>query len=144
MGHLVGGLRWATGLISGNAGPLPVAPKSIEGEEPVTAWKSARHQLEAACTADVLERRVQWPFGEQTVDRGLGLFSLEVAIHTWDIARATGLDVTLDPELVHFHLTRLRPVGDYLRGPGMYGPELVAPPDASEQDQLLAFLGREV
>jgi uncharacterized protein (TIGR03086 family) len=143
MGHLVGGLRWATGLVDGSAGPLPVSPTAIEGEDPVTAWKSARQQLVTACTAEVLERRVPWPFGEQTVDRGLGLFSLEVAIHTWDIARASGLDVTLDPELVHFHLTRLRPVGDYLRGPGMYGPELVAPPEASEQDQLLAFLGRE-
>jgi uncharacterized protein (TIGR03086 family) len=144
MGHVVGGLRWAAALIRSEPGPLPALPGSIEGEDPVAAWESARRNLERACTPSALARRVQWPFGEQTVNVGLGIFSLEILIHTWDIARAAGLAVSLDPELVHEHLNRVRPRGDRLRGPGMYGPEQPAPAGAGEQDQLLAFLGRRV
>jgi hypothetical protein len=33
-------------------------------------------------------------------------------------------------------------MGDAMRGPGAFGPELEAPEDADEQTRLLAFLGR--
>ena len=95
-GHLIGAIRWGTGLIAGEIGPPPDTPVRISGDV-FTSWRSARRGLEAVITPETLERRVRWPFGEQTVDRGLGLFSLEVVIHTWDIARAAELDVVLDP-----------------------------------------------
>jgi uncharacterized protein (TIGR03086 family) len=113
-------------------------------EQPIAAWDSARLEIEEACTPEVLERRVRWPFGEYTVERGFGLFSLEVLIHTWDIAQAGAIDVTLDTNLVHDHFARLQRVGHMLRGPGMYGPEIAPPLNAAEQERLLAFLGRQV
>jgi uncharacterized protein (TIGR03086 family) len=143
--HLIAEIRWGADLVVGNEGSVPSAPvESNDGEAPVVAWEMARRRLEEVCTPQALDRQVRWPFGEQSVERGLGLFSLEILIHTWDIARAAGLDVTLDPDLVHVHLLRLQRVGHLLRGPGMYGPELPAPPDADEQQRLLSFLGRKV
>ena len=141
--HLIGAIRWGTGLIAGETGPPPASPQPITGDV-FTSWQSARRGLETTITPEALERRVRWPFGEQTIDRGLGLFSLEVLVHTWDIARAAELDVALDPVLVHDHFARVQRVGHLLRGPGMYGQELPAAPEADEQDRLLAFLGRPV
>ena len=144
LGHLIGGIRWGAELVAGEDRPSPVSPPATGMEQPIAAWDSARLGLEDACTLEVLERRVRWPFGEHTVERGLGLFSLEVLIHTWDIASATGIDVTLDPDLIHDHFKRLERIGHMLRGPGMYGPEVLPPPNAAEQERLLAFLGRQV
>lgn len=77
-------------------------------------------------------------------DRGLFIFSVEVLVHIWDLAQAAGVGVEVDPELDHRHLERLRRPGDSIRGPGMYGPAKEAPPEAGEQDQLMAFPGRRV
>jgi uncharacterized protein (TIGR03086 family) len=141
-GHVISEIHWAAALIAGT--DASASAESDNYEPPVAAWESARRRLEAVCTPESLERRVPWPFGEQSVDRGLGLFSLEILVHTWDIARSAALDVRLDPGLVHDHFVRLQRVGHLLRGPGMYGPAVAAPPDSDEQDRLLAFLGRQV
>ena len=147
-GHVIGGVRWAAALIAGSDTLDTIReegfsnPGSLAGPDPVAAWVAARSQLRDAIETAGPEKVLSWPFGEQTVDTGLGWFSLEVLVHSWDLARAKGIDFRLDPELVHEHLVRLRPIGRYLRGPGGYGPELDAAAGADEQDQLLAFLGR--
>jgi uncharacterized protein (TIGR03086 family) len=144
-GHLIVELHWAADLIGGNEDLVPASLASELGnnESPVRVWQSARNRLEKGCTPEALHRIVHWPFGDKSVDSGLGLFSLEVLVHTWDIARAAGLDVILDPDLVRDHFARLERIGHLLRGPGMYGPERSAHPEADEQNRLMAFLGRD-
>jgi len=149
-GHMIGGLGWARAIVS-EASEIPspddasgAGPASLAGADPLGSWRSARRSLMETCAPDTLERRVRWPFGEQTVDTGLEWFSLEVLVHTWDLETSAGLEVRLDPQLVHEQLIRLRPLSRHLRGPGMYGPELAPEPGADEQAQLLAFLGRQV
>ena len=147
-GHVIGGVRWAAALIEGSDTIDAIRdegfshPGSLAGPAPVAAWIAGRSELREALERAGTEKVLSWPFGEQTVDTGLEWFSLEVLVHTWDLARAKGSDVRLDPTLVHEHLVRLEPLGRYLRGPGIYGPELDVPAGADEQDQLLAFLGR--
>ncbi len=147
-GHVIGGVGWAAALITGSDIVDTLKdegfsnPGSLADADPLAAWLSARSQLTEAVETVDRDEVLSWPFGEQTVDTGLGWFSLEVLVHTWDLASANASEVRLDPELVHEHLVRLRPISRYLRGPGAYGPELEAPAGADEQDQLLAFLGR--
>lgn len=38
--------------------------------------------------------------------------------------------------------SRLRGLGDAIRGPGVFGPEVPVPDDASAQDRFLGFIGR--
>jgi uncharacterized protein (TIGR03086 family) len=148
-GHVIGGVRWAAGLVAGSGSVDALRgegfsnPGSLAGADPLAAWLSARSQVRAAVESAGPDEVLVWPFGEQSVDTGLGWFSLEVLVHTWDVASAAGTQVRLDPGLVHDHLARLRPVGRFLRGPGAYGPELEARAGAGEQEQLLAFLGRQ-
>ena len=66
----------------------------------------------------------------------------DIFLHTWDLARAAGLDETLDPDEVHTLLVGMEPYDEVLRQSGHYGPRVAVPDDASEQDRLIAFIGR--
>jgi uncharacterized protein (TIGR03086 family) len=66
----------------------------------------------------------------------------DVFLHTWDLARATGLDETLDPDEVHMMLEGMEPMDELLRTSGHYGPRVEVPADADEQTRLIAFIGR--
>jgi len=66
----------------------------------------------------------------------------ELLIHGWDLAKATGQDTALDPELVDACWTVLNPQIELLRGSGMFGNQLDVPDDADSQTKLLATLGR--
>ena len=69
----------------------------------------------------------------------------EVMLHTWDLARAAGVDVELDPVMAEEMLTRWEPMdGPELRNPHVFGPRVTASEGASSADQLLAFSGRQV
>jgi uncharacterized protein (TIGR03086 family) len=66
----------------------------------------------------------------------------DVVVHTWDLARATGLDETLDADVVHDMLVGMEPLDDMLRASGQYGPKVEVGADSDEQTRLIAFTGR--
>jgi len=66
----------------------------------------------------------------------------DIVIHTWDLARATGLDETMDPDLVPQMLAGMEPMDEMLRQSGHYGPRVEVPADADVATRLLAFTGR--
>jgi uncharacterized protein (TIGR03086 family) len=83
------------------------------------------------------------PVGRHRVDDAIDMFMLgDIVVHTWDLARATGLDETLDPERVHEMLVGMEPIDEMLRGSGHYGPKVAVADDADEQTRLIAFTGR--
>ena len=57
----------------------------------------------------------------------------DVVVHTWDLARATGLDETLDADIVHDMLVGMEPLDEMLRTSGHYGPKVAVGADADEQ-----------
>src|ERR671916_324336 len=67
----------------------------------------------------------------------------DLLVHRWDLARAAGLDVTLPADEVARAREAALAMGDAVRGPGGFGPEVPAPEDADDQTRLLAFLGRK-
>lgn len=66
----------------------------------------------------------------------------DVLVHTWDLARATGGDERLDPEVVRHVHQHLEPLDAALRQPWAFGPKVTPPPNADEQTAFLCFLGR--
>jgi uncharacterized protein (TIGR03086 family) len=81
--------------------------------------------------------------GTHPLDAAIGMFVLgDVLIHTWDLARATGLDEALDPDEVHRALEGMEPLADVLAASGHYAPRVAVPDDADEQTRLLALTGR--
>jgi uncharacterized protein (TIGR03086 family) len=104
----------------------------------VTAWREP----------GALERTLSLPMGEVPATFRLRQQVTEFTLHGWDLARATGQESTLDPELVEvaigFGQENLKP---HFRGSetdGMaFGPEVAAPSDASAYERLAAFFGRD-
>ena len=140
--HLV---EWVPGFFQNLAGldlDLDDAP-SVD-DDPVAAWTALDGALRAALDDPaVAGRTFEMQGDEQTVESAIGSFVLgDVVIHTWDLARATGLDETLDPDEVHAMLEGMLPMDEALRRSGHYGPKVEVPADADEQTRLLAFTGR--
>jgi uncharacterized protein (TIGR03086 family) len=143
-GHVIGVQQYVTSGITGEAPPGGRGtPRDAAGADPVASWTEARASLEAAAAAPgALDTVIKTPFGEMPVDTFLGIIVLDALTHSWDLARATGLDDTLDPELVSIAFERIRPLDAAIRGAN-FGPKLEAPEGSDEQTQLMAFLGRQ-
>ena len=70
------------------------------------------------------------------------LLCADTLIHTWDLARTTGLDESLDPEAIAKASEFLTPIDDAIRRPGGFEPKIDPSPDADAQTKLLNFAGR--
>ncbi len=67
----------------------------------------------------------------------------DVFTHTWDLARATGQDETLDGDQLTRMLAAMGAMPEeMLRADGMFGPRLEVADDADDQTRFLAFVGR--
>ena len=139
--HLV---EWIPAFLSAAGGPsLPPGP-SVD-DDPAGAWSALDSGIQSllddpvASAAEITHPRA----GTHRLDDAIGMFFLgDVLVHTWDLARACGLDETLDPDLVHDMLVGLEPLDGMLRASGQYGPRVEAAPGADEQTRLIAFTGR--
>jgi uncharacterized protein (TIGR03086 family) len=138
--HLV---TWLPGLLGSHGVDLAGVP--ADGGT-VKRWE--RHAAAVQAVLDdpaSRERVVQDPhFPEmsltQMVDR---LYTTDVFMHTWDLGRATGQDATLDAEHCAELLVAMEPLDGMLRDSGQYGPRVPVADDASAQDRLMAFIGRD-
>ena len=115
-------------------------------DDPLGAWGAARDAVQAALDdPEVASLAYDGRFGRTTLEEGVGRFvCADLVVHTWDLARATGLDERLDPEAVHELARQMEPMDEILRESGAFGPKLDPPEGADEQTLLLAFLGRAV
>lgn len=139
--HMVGNAGFLLGLI---AVEPPAGPSA--DEDPVAAWAAARDALQRALDDPQVagrEYHSQAMGGRGTFEQAVDRFgNLDALVHTWDLARAAGLDERLDPDEVHRAFEAAQPMDAMLRSPGACGPKLEAPPGADEQTRFLAFLGR--
>ncbi|MEY2449769.1 MAG: hypothetical protein QOH79_3245 [Acidimicrobiaceae bacterium] len=140
--HLV---DWVPAFLATAGGPsLPVGP-SVD-EDPAGAWAALDAGIQSLLDDPVASAtEISHPLaGTHRLDDAIGMFFLgDVVVHTWDIARAAGLDETLDADVVHDMLVGMEPMDEVLRGSGQYGPKVDVPADADEQTKLIAFTGRQ-
>jgi uncharacterized protein (TIGR03086 family) len=139
VGHVVQTQGMFLGFVGRDLGDLP----SVD-DDPAGAWSAASSTVLAALDdPEVAGQTFEGYFGESTLEAAVDRFlSADLIVHGWDLARATGQDETIEPGDIDDMFALARGFGDALRSPGAFGPEVEAPPGASEQDKLLAFLGR--
>jgi uncharacterized protein (TIGR03086 family) len=139
--HMV---EWMPAFLESGAGvALPAGPPV--DDDPVGAWLTVSDGIQALLDDPDTPSRdfVNEHTGRHPLDEAISMFILgDVLVHTWDLARATGLDETLDTAEVHAMLVGIEPMGDALSQSGQYGRPVMVPDDASEQTRLLAFTGR--
>jgi uncharacterized protein (TIGR03086 family) len=119
----------------------PVPPAD---QDPVGAWRVVDGVIQSALDdPEVAGRERDTPMGHSTFEQTIDTICTgDVLIHTWDLARATGLDESLDPDEVHRYLEGVVGIDELLRQSGHYGPRVAVPDDADEQTRLIGFLGR--
>ena len=132
--------EWLPGFYAGWGVGFPEATG-----DPVADWLTVDATIRAALAdPDVAGRVHDTPMGPKTFAEGVEIFSLgDVLVHTWDLARATGQDETLDADEVHRIHVAMQPADELIRGEH-FGPKVPVPDDADEQTKLLAFVGRHV
>ncbi|HEU5157067.1 MAG TPA: TIGR03086 family metal-binding protein [Streptosporangiaceae bacterium] len=144
-GHLVGGQHMIRDLAAagGPSEDVNTAPGRFAGADPVESWRAARKECAAALTPVALRRQIPFgELGEVPLRDFLDGYILELLVHTWDIAQATGRPARLDADLVHHAFATARVIARPLRQAGLLGPERPAPRRADELTRLLAFMGR--
>ncbi len=139
--HLV---EWFPGFLHGAAGiTLPAGP-SVD-DDPAGAWRTQTAAVQALLDDPATAERVHdLPhIGTMPLGQAIAMiYTGDVFLHRWDLARATGQDETLDPARCAAMLEGMLPMDDVLRQSGQYGPRVHVADDADVQTKLLAFIGR--
>jgi uncharacterized protein (TIGR03086 family) len=137
-------LEWFPAFLSGTTGlTLPVGP-SVD-VDPVGAWHTHCDAVQALLDDPATgSRTYDFPhIGTMTLADAVSMiYTADVFLHRWDLARATGQDETLDPVRCAVMYEGMLPMDEVLRGSGHYGPRVQVPEDADVQTKLLAFTGR--
>jgi uncharacterized protein (TIGR03086 family) len=123
---------------------LPAGPSAEE--DPVGAWEhhaaAVQALLEDPSSAEVVVSNPH--LGDRpllaTIDM---IYTGDVFLHTWDLAKATGQPVALDPDRCAAMLAGMEPMDEVLRSSGQYGPKVEVPADADAQTRLMGFIGRD-
>ena len=138
--HMV---EWMPSLLDPAGVAMPPGPSAAD--DPAGAWHHLADWLQSLLDDPEVAGTSfdRPPLGEMTVAQAIDTVMLgDVVVHTWDIARASGLDETLDPDLVHEMYVGMLPMDEMLRTSGHYGPKVDVPDDADEQTKLIAFTDR--
>lgn len=137
--HIVAGHRGVIAAVRGGQ-PAPVGA----GEDPGQAWAQARRAIdEITGEPQALAAEIDGPVGKMAAGQIISQFvSMDLLVHTWDLARAVGADDRLDEDCVRRAYETLKPMDAAIRQPGIFGPRLQPPPDADLQTEFLCFVGR--
>jgi uncharacterized protein (TIGR03086 family) len=120
----------------------------VTREDRPAAFAAGAEQVLAAWRAADLSATLKLPMGEVPASFVVNQQISEMAVHGWDLAQASGQPVAWDEEVAETALSwaqaTLKPEFRGAEGSGKsFGPEVPARPDASAQDRLAAWFGRD-
>ena len=143
VGHVMGGMEMVSTVKTGQA-PDFSDPDAKAGEDPPASYAAARDLALSTLTDEHLATVIPSPFGEMPLDQMIGMIlTNDVLIHTWDLAKAAGLSIKLDEELVEAAYLGLQPLDAMVRSESVFGPKVDVPDHADLQSKLIAFTGRQ-
>ena len=143
--HIIGENLWAAELFRGKT--IEQVGNTLDGDltgnDPATAYRRSVHVAKEAVDAPgAMQSICHLSFGDYSgADYAAQLF-MDTFIHGWDIARGTGGDTRLDPELVAACEPIAQELTRQFRQAGVFGEDLQVDADADPQTRLLALLGR--
>lgn len=135
-----------TMTLGASASAVSGAPSTAAADDVKVANREAAQAAAAAMRQPgALEKTYRMPWGETPGQILASLLFMETMIHTWDLAKATGQDTNLDPELCAAALAMGREMlTAALRNPEQgFGPEVTVAADAPVCDRFAAFFGRQ-
>jgi uncharacterized protein (TIGR03086 family) len=145
LNHVVAGNWWAAELASGKT--IEEVGNRLDGDvigaDPLAAWDASAQAAASAFEAPgALAAPCAVSYGPVPGEVYAGHRFVDVLVHGWDLARATGQDERLDPTLVAAAHEVLAPQLADLQASGAFGTPVDVPADADPQTRLLGLLGR--
>lgn len=142
LNHMVGGVHmFAMGAL-GEAPDLEAVSGDLLGDDPSAAFsEAARIAYQAWHSEGALEREVTIPVGAFPGFVTANICLFEAAVHTWDLAVATGQPFEIDPEVASTCIEFTSGFGEQQRQ-GPFGPAVAPAEDATDTERLVAWLGR--
>jgi len=148
--HVIGTLWLSEALLADSAPRYPMAPgglpaEDLVGSDPAAAYaEGSAAALAAAGAGDSLSRIHVTPLGNMPGPVLAGFTTLDILVHGWDLAKATGQLTTLDQALAGHVLDFAHQslATDESRA-GRIGPAVPVSADAPVTDRLVGFLGRQ-
>jgi uncharacterized protein (TIGR03086 family) len=135
MNHMLETQRYFVGAAQGkDVSPPAQAPPELLGDDPVADFSRAR--------SEVIET-FQGPGIIEKTGPSLGIAFADQLLHGWDLAKATGQDTTMPPGLPQAAYATIHGQFTEEQRKGVFKPELDIGSDASAQDRLLAYTGRD-
>ena len=143
--HLVSGNLWAAELAAGGTieGVGSRLDGNLVGEDPAAAYEQSAGAAAAVFRRPgALDAPCAVSYGPVPGSVYAGHRFLDVLVHGWDLAMASGQHYALDPQLMQACQQIIEPQLEAFRSAGALGPEVTVPADASPQTRFLALLGR--
>ncbi|GLW94120.1 TIGR03086 family metal-binding protein [Actinokineospora globicatena] len=143
--HLVSEQLWVPHLVAGET-IEQVGDRydgDLVGDDPLAAWTSASEVSRRAWDGVPDDREVHLSSGTSPAVDYRRQMVLDLAVHGWDLATATGHDAVIDDDLARALLAEFTDQVDQWRDAGIFGPPVPVPADADPPTRLVALLGRD-
>lgn len=135
MNHMLETQRYFIGAAqSKDVSPPAPTPPDLLGDDPAHDFTQARSELiETFRRPGVMEK----------AGPTLGIAFADQLLHGWDLAKASGQDATMPAGLPEAAYATIHGRFTEEQRKGVFKPEIAVGPDASAQDRLLAYTGRD-
>ena len=141
LGHTIGVIDNIGGSVRGEALRDPAA---FVVTDAAAQFQAAADATLAAWTASGLDGETNIGAGPMPKQAAISINLLDTAMHSWDIAKATGQPAALPADLAAMVLGICRGfITDEVRGFAGFAPAVNVADDADPTTQLAAFLGRQ-
>ncbi len=141
VGHLV---TWLPDFLEGGSS-VRLEPVPSADDDPAAAWVAHVERVQGLLDDPSTDNEIYRSdvMGEMPLAQAIDQFyTADVFMHTWDLARATGQDDSLDEQRCKEMYEGMLPMDELLRSSGQFGSRIDVPEDASYQDKLIGFIGR--
>jgi uncharacterized protein (TIGR03086 family) len=132
--HMLQTQQYFVDSAQGREGSLTPNPPDLLGDDPVRQFEDARAQTLRVFGQDgVIEK----------TGPAIGIAFSDMLLHGWDLAKATGQDTTMPDGLAESAYQMIHGRFTDEQRKGVFKPEIEVGDDASPQDKLLAYTGRD-
>jgi uncharacterized protein (TIGR03086 family) len=145
LSHVVAGNWWAAELAAGAT--IESVGDRLDGD--VLDGDAAAHYRQSAEAAaavfeapGAMDAPCAVSYGPVPGSVYAGHRFVDVLVHGWDLAVASGQEAHLDPDLAAAAYEVLSAQEEMVRSSGLFGEQLEVPADAGAEARLLAFVGR--
>ena len=113
------------------------------GDDPLAAYDRSAAAVTAAFTAADPATEIRFPFGVLPAEQAVAVHFVDILVHGWDLAVATGQDPALPDDLAEMAMMVVAAYPPEVWGtPAFFGDKVASSPDEPAYVRLVKLVGR--